>query len=270
MESATAGAVTARTPRRSMVITPTAPVGSTSAQAGRNRVQVQDPAAGRRGRAVRPRTVSASTYSATRSAVPPDTPHPSGAASTPPPPVSGRTAPTARCGSSAPQPPTDHHHRRDPRTAPRRCPGPTTRAGLGQRYRAILPKAERKIGHLMRRRHGGRRARVRGTTKIAADFRAACRHRQPRTAGRAHRGQHTRIKDGSQRPDKPGKNAKSRTQQPEQPPPRRLTTEQAPSPRYGQSRLERSYGRTDRTTQLKPTGLTLKQPFETTHLVVLC
>ena len=29
---------------------------------------------------------------------------------------------------------------------------------------------ERKIGHLMRRRHGGRRARVRGTTKIAADF----------------------------------------------------------------------------------------------------
>jgi hypothetical protein len=29
---------------------------------------------------------------------------------------------------------------------------------------------ERKIGHLMRRRHGGRRARVRGTTKVAADF----------------------------------------------------------------------------------------------------
>ena len=29
---------------------------------------------------------------------------------------------------------------------------------------------ERKIGHLMRRKHGGRRARVRGTTKIAADF----------------------------------------------------------------------------------------------------
>jgi Transposase DDE domain len=29
---------------------------------------------------------------------------------------------------------------------------------------------ERKIAHLMRRRHGGRRARVRGTTKIAADF----------------------------------------------------------------------------------------------------
>jgi hypothetical protein len=37
-------------------------------------------------------------------------------------------------------------------------------------YRATRPKVERKIAHLMRRRHGGRRARVRGTTKIAADF----------------------------------------------------------------------------------------------------
>jgi len=37
-------------------------------------------------------------------------------------------------------------------------------------YRATRPKVERKIGHLMRRRHGGRRTRVRGQTKIAADF----------------------------------------------------------------------------------------------------
>jgi hypothetical protein len=37
-------------------------------------------------------------------------------------------------------------------------------------YRATRPKVERKIGHLMRRRHGGRRARVRGRAKIAADF----------------------------------------------------------------------------------------------------
>jgi Transposase DDE domain/Transposase domain (DUF772) len=37
-------------------------------------------------------------------------------------------------------------------------------------YRATRPKVERKLGHLMRRRHGGRRARVRGQTKIAADF----------------------------------------------------------------------------------------------------
>jgi Transposase DDE domain/Transposase domain (DUF772) len=37
-------------------------------------------------------------------------------------------------------------------------------------YRATRPKVERKIGHLMRRRHGGRRVRVRGTAKVAADF----------------------------------------------------------------------------------------------------
>ena len=37
-------------------------------------------------------------------------------------------------------------------------------------YRATRPKVERKIGYLMRRRHGGRRARVRGQTKVAADF----------------------------------------------------------------------------------------------------
>jgi hypothetical protein len=37
-------------------------------------------------------------------------------------------------------------------------------------YRATRPKVERKIAHLMRRWHGGRRARVRGTSKIDADF----------------------------------------------------------------------------------------------------
>ena len=37
-------------------------------------------------------------------------------------------------------------------------------------YRATRPKVERKLGHLMRRRHGGRRARVRGTRKVDADF----------------------------------------------------------------------------------------------------
>jgi DDE family transposase/transposase-like protein DUF772 len=37
-------------------------------------------------------------------------------------------------------------------------------------YRATRPKIERKIGHLMRRRHGGRRARVRRLTKVDADF----------------------------------------------------------------------------------------------------
>jgi hypothetical protein len=37
-------------------------------------------------------------------------------------------------------------------------------------YRATRPKIERKLAHLMRRRHGGRRARVRGNQKVAADF----------------------------------------------------------------------------------------------------
>ncbi len=37
-------------------------------------------------------------------------------------------------------------------------------------YRAVRPKVERKLGHLMHRKHGGRRARVRGQTKVDADF----------------------------------------------------------------------------------------------------
>jgi hypothetical protein len=37
-------------------------------------------------------------------------------------------------------------------------------------YQATRPKVERKIAHLMRRQHGGRRARVRGKPKVAADF----------------------------------------------------------------------------------------------------
>ena len=51
------------------------------------------------------------------------------------------------------------------------------RAGVAQRdpawvadYRAARPKAERKIGHLMRRRRGGRRARVRSRVRVGADF----------------------------------------------------------------------------------------------------
>lgn len=38
------------------------------------------------------------------------------------------------------------------------------------RYRATRPKVERKIGHLMQRRHGGRRARVRGCARVMHDF----------------------------------------------------------------------------------------------------
>lgn len=42
--------------------------------------------------------------------------------------------------------------------------------GWAEDYRATRPKVERKLGHMMRRRHGGRRARVRGRRKVDADF----------------------------------------------------------------------------------------------------
>ena len=42
--------------------------------------------------------------------------------------------------------------------------------GLAADYRATRPKVERKLAHLVRRRHGGRRVRVRGLAKVAADF----------------------------------------------------------------------------------------------------
>jgi len=37
-------------------------------------------------------------------------------------------------------------------------------------YRATRPKVERKLAHMMRRKHGGRRARVRGTVRVRQDF----------------------------------------------------------------------------------------------------
>jgi len=43
-------------------------------------------------------------------------------------------------------------------------------AGWQDAYRVTRPKVERKIAHLMRRRHGGRRARVRGRRRVAQDF----------------------------------------------------------------------------------------------------
>ena len=39
-----------------------------------------------------------------------------------------------------------------------------------ERYRSTRPKVERKLAHMMRRRHGGRRARVRGRLRVAHDF----------------------------------------------------------------------------------------------------
>jgi hypothetical protein len=41
-------------------------------------------------------------------------------------------------------------------------------------YRAIRPKVERKLAHLVRYRHGGRRARVRGCVRVAQDFVMRC------------------------------------------------------------------------------------------------
>ena len=37
-------------------------------------------------------------------------------------------------------------------------------------YRKTRPKVERKIAHLVRRKHGGRRARVRGRERVGQDF----------------------------------------------------------------------------------------------------
>ena len=39
-----------------------------------------------------------------------------------------------------------------------------------KQYRKVRPRVERKIGHLMRRKHGGRRARVRGQQRVKQDF----------------------------------------------------------------------------------------------------
>ncbi|MGC4767610.1 transposase, partial [Micromonospora sp. DT44] len=63
-------------------------------------------------------------------------------------------------------------------------------------YRATRPKVERKIAHLMRRRHGGRRARMRGRHRIAADFTllaAAINLTRPATLGLTHTRQHGRT-----------------------------------------------------------------------------
>lgn len=54
--------------------------------------------------------------------------------------------------------------------ARKRQQGPRWRA----RYKATRPKVERKLAHLMRRRHGGRRSRVRGTARVGQDFILLC------------------------------------------------------------------------------------------------
>lgn len=59
-----------------------------------------------------------------------------------------------------------HEHERLLQRERKRQKDPAWRA----RYKATRPKIERKHAHMMRRRHGGRRARMRGRTRIAHDF----------------------------------------------------------------------------------------------------
>jgi hypothetical protein len=63
-----------------------------------------------------------------------------------------------------------HEHERILRDTRARQKSPAWRAS----YKATRPKVERKLGHLMRRRHGGRRARMRGTERVAQDFAMLC------------------------------------------------------------------------------------------------
>jgi Transposase DDE domain/Transposase domain (DUF772) len=63
-----------------------------------------------------------------------------------------------------------HKHDRLVLEARKRQRAPEWRAN----YKATRPKVERKLAHLMRRRHGGRRARMRGTERIGQDFKMLC------------------------------------------------------------------------------------------------
>jgi len=62
---------------------------------------------------------------------------------------------------------TIHPHEARLQAARRRQREPGWRAD----YRAHRPTVERKLAHLLRRRHGGRRARVRGRVRVAQDWR---------------------------------------------------------------------------------------------------
>ena len=118
--------------RRSTATTPTAPGNYTHGWNGPGSSPSARPSSRSPRAGASPRTVSRSTCSATRCAVPPGAPHRSGAAATgPAPPVSGRTAPTARCASSAPPPPTDAPSPSGStrNTSPQRGPGNATRTG---------------------------------------------------------------------------------------------------------------------------------------------
>jgi hypothetical protein len=62
---------------------------------------------------------------------------------------------------------TIHPHEAHLQAARRRQQDPAWRAD----YRVHRPTVERKLAHLLRRRHGGRRARMRGRLRVAQDWR---------------------------------------------------------------------------------------------------
>jgi transposase len=70
-------------------------------------------------------------------------------------------------GSAAGRTVTIHPHEAHLQAARRRQQDPAWRAD----YRLHRPTVERKLAHLLRRRHGGRRARMRGRLRVAQDWR---------------------------------------------------------------------------------------------------
>lgn len=86
-------------------------------------------------------------------------------------PTSARAARAARCARSAPPPRADARSVSAAMSSGWPTHGPSSSNRNGKpTTRATRPKVERKLGHLMRRKHGGRRARVRGKDKVDADF----------------------------------------------------------------------------------------------------
>jgi len=80
-----------------------------------------------------------------------------------------QVCPLAACctSSRAGRTVTIHRHETRLQAARQRQREPAWRAD----YRAHRPTVERKLAHLLRRRHGGRRARVRGLGRVAQDWR---------------------------------------------------------------------------------------------------
>ena len=78
--------------------------------------------------------------------------------------------PPVRCDPSAPRRPADAPSASVP--TKRRSPEPADASATPSGKTTTAPRAqgEAKAAHLMRRRHGGRRARVHGTVKVGADF----------------------------------------------------------------------------------------------------